>query len=510
MSRSVDTSEDSESRSESERHPARATRPGTPRAFPGRRSIRTRLTIITLTSALVVLFVACVALIAYDHASFRDHIDHDLALLAASISDSTAEVLVRDDRIAASETLNALGAQPGIKLACIYDAAGETVAEYFRVDLEGASCPVSAVPVAEANSFFDVTLSRPIFLFDEQVGTILIQSDLDELYSRLISFAAVVALVLLLAMLVVAMVSKGMQRAIVKPTADLATVAKQATADQDQAVDDGDREKDEIALLTESFNEMLATVAKSKAELDSAAERAALADRSKAEFLANMSHELRTPLNAIIGFSELMQEHLFGDLGAPQYEGYAADIHDSGTHFLAVIGDILEFSKIEGDRFELEDEAVDLNALVSRCVNIIRPRVALAGLKIKVEIDDGLPVLTGDERALRQIILNLLSNSLKFTPRDGRIDVVIRRLGDGLMIRVKDNGTGIPKNRLTEVLQPFVQAERTLNRKYGGAGLGLSIAKALVEKHDGSLSIDSELGVGTIVTIIFPARRLAA
>ncbi len=287
-------------------------------------------------------------------------------------------------------------------------------------------------------------------------------------------------------------------------------MAKQASANQDQAVDDGDREHDEIALLAESFNETLATVEKGKAELDSAAARAALANRAKAEFLANMSHELRTPLNAIIGFSELMQERLFGDLGAPQYERYATDIHDSGMHLLSVIGDILEFSNMEGDRFELEDEAVDLCALVSRRVNIIRPRVALAGVKIEVEIDDSLPVLTGDERALRQIIFNLLSNSLKATPRDGRIGVVIRQIGEGLMIRISDSGTGIPHDKLTEVLQPFAQVDRISSRKYGGPGLGLSIAKALVEKHDGSLSIDSELGVGTTVTIIFPARRLAA
>ncbi len=210
MGRSVDTSEDSESKSKSKRHPARATRLDTPLAFPGWRSIGARLTIVTLTSALVAVFVAFVALIAYDHVSFRDHVDHDLALLAAIISDGTAEVLVLDDRIAASETLNALSAQPGIKLACVFNAAGETFAEYFRNDVEDANCPVSASLIAQAGSSLDVTLSRPIFLFDEQIGTILILSDSDEFYSRLFNFAAVVALVLLLAMLVVAMVSRRM------------------------------------------------------------------------------------------------------------------------------------------------------------------------------------------------------------------------------------------------------------------------------------------------------------
>ena len=235
------------------------------------------------------------------------------------------------------------------------------------------------------------------------------------------------------------------------------------------------------------------------------------ANRAKSEFLANMSHELRTPLNAILGFSEIMRDEHFGDLGNSLYREYAADIHQSGTHLLEVINDILDLAKIEAGKLELNEETIEPISLVESCMRLVRERADAHAITLKQVLPENLPHLTGDARKLKQTLINLLSNAVKFTPDGGEVTVSAKIDADGtLAITVTDTGIGIPEDHLAKVFDPFAQVDGGLDRQYEGTGLGLPLSKAMVELHDGELTLESTVGIGTTATLRLPPSRVTA
>ncbi len=235
-------------------------------------------------------------------------------------------------------------------------------------------------------------------------------------------------------------------------------------------------------------------------EAKEAAERA---NRAKSQFLANMSHELRTPLNAVIGFSEVMMNELFGPIGTPRYREYARDIHRSGSHLLDLINDILDMAKIEVGRRELNPEPVNLAAEIDETMRLIQWRVG-GGVTLRTELGDAPVSAAFDRRALRQILLNLVGNAVKFTPAGGTVTLSVRREPDGLALVIADTGIGIAKEHLAHLGTPFYQAHSADVAGKEGTGLGLALTKALVELHGGRMLIESELGVGTTVMALFP------
>ncbi|HEX4112334.1 MAG TPA: ATP-binding protein [Stellaceae bacterium] len=238
-----------------------------------------------------------------------------------------------------------------------------------------------------------------------------------------------------------------------------------------------------------------------------ARDEAEAASRSKSEFLANMSHELRTPLNAVIGFSQAMIGQVKGPLNE-HYRGYARDICEGGSHLLAIINDILDLSKAEAGKLELFEEPVDIALTIEQARRFVQLKAEEVGHTLTVREDKNLPLIMADGLRLKQIIINLLSNAVKFTPPGGRIEIGAA-FDDraGFIIVVRDNGIGIAPDHLQKVMEPFAQVDGALNRRHEGSGLGLPLAAKMAKLHDGTLSIESEPGRGTIAIVILPAYR---
>jgi len=264
----------------------------------------------------------------------------------------------------------------------------------------------------------------------------------------------------------------------------------------------------EIALLKTFADQAVIAIQNARlvGEIRDKSQQLEVANKHKSEFLANMSHELRTPLNAIIGFSEVLLERMFGELNEKQ-DDYLKDIHSSGRHLLTLINDILDLSKIEAGRMELEPSTFDLASALSNAMTLVRERAQRHGITLEQQVDPQLGEVTADERKFKQILVNLLSNAVKFTPDGGRIDVNARREEDNVVIAVHDTGIGIAAQDQAAVFEEFRQVGRDYTNKQEGTGLGLTLTKKFVELHGGRIWLDSEPGKGSTFTFTIPVKR---
>jgi len=269
------------------------------------------------------------------------------------------------------------------------------------------------------------------------------------------------------------------------------------------------RSKDELGELSGAFNQMAGNLELLVENHLQARLEAEESNRAKSEFLANMSHELRTPLNAILGFSDILRQQMFGPIKNERYQGYVEDIHQSGTHLLEIINDILDLSRLAAGENDMVDEDVDLADAVEACKKMMADRARTAGVNFVVDLEEGLPSVLGDSRRIKQMVLNLLSNAVKFTHEGGRVTVSARCSDAGeVEVSVKDTGIGMSQEDIEHAIRPFGQVDSGLGKKYQGTGLGLPLTKAFIELHGGDLAIESIIGKGTVATLYFPRDRV--
>ncbi|MCL6652105.1 HAMP domain-containing histidine kinase [Agrobacterium rubi] len=256
-------------------------------------------------------------------------------------------------------------------------------------------------------------------------------------------------------------------------------------------------------------DDLIAELEVAKSMSDEARRRAEEANMAKSRFLASMSHELRTPLNAILGFSEVMASEVLGPLNNPLYKEYSGDIHRSGQHLLDLINEILDLSRIEAGRYDLQEEAIGILEIAEDCVGMIQLRARAKNIRISQQFENTLPHVWADEKAMRQVILNLLSNAVKFTPQGGEISIKAGwTASGGQYVSIKDNGPGIPEDEIPVVLSAFGQGSIAIKSAEQGTGLGLPIVQAILSKHDGQFVLKSRLREGTEVIAILPAKRV--
>ena len=480
-------------------------------------SIRHKLLGFSLLTSGIVLALAFAVFVTRDTGFRRDSLERELLAIGEITGRNVIAAVLFENQEDALGTLASLSVKPYVQSATLYRPdGGEFVTQPFGSGdrIADRSCierPRSDVAAGAAYVMFDgrrqphANLCKALVMDGEVVGVLQIVADLRQLNDEIASYVFLASVITLVLLLLAMVLSWGLQRLISSPVLRLAQTMKGVAGERDYGVRVEKHGEDEIGTLIDCFHDMLARIQHHEASLMQARREAESASQAKSAFLATMSHELRTPLNAILGFSEIMTLETFGPLGSQNYRDYSRDIYDSGMHLLRVINDVLDLSKVEAGRLELRRTDVDVEESVQVALRFFRERSKKAALTLTAQIEPGLPVLHADERVVRQCILNLVSNAIKFTPAGGTILVSARREAGGwIAIGVADNGIGIAEADLPRVLTPFGQADNAYTRKHDGTGLGLPLVKSFTELHAGTFEIRSVLGAGTTVTIRFP------
>ncbi len=529
-------------------------------------SIKQKIIFIIMITSTLVLLVATLAFVFNDLHTVKKNISENLRSIAKIIANNSTAAIEFNDREAALEILSSLVNERYIISATLYTDDGIAFVNYFnpliseKQRLSDPYLPKNWKGMSDGVRILKDRFEafQKIYLNDKIIGALIIKYDLEAMKSRIYGYMMIAAIVLMALIAIAYIIAHRLQGIISNPIIRITETMKKISRSRDYSLRvevDKDR-TDELGVLIESFNEMISQIqqrdkelAKHREhleelvktrteELEKATQRAIemarqakAANMAKTTFLANMSHELRTPLNAIIGFSEVLIDGHFGKINRAQEE-YLNDILNSARHLLSLIEDILDLSKIEVGKMELHMDYTNLRELIERSLVMIKQKTLKHKIKVTTVIENIPEVILVDEKKIKQVLFNLLTNAAKFTPDGGRIDIHIskvdlkwieenvpmefrdevysnldRQTEYYLKFSIKDTGIGIKPDSIKRIFEPFQQEDSSTSRKFGGTGLGLSLSSQIIKMHKGAIWVRSQVGKGSEFVFVIPVKE---
>lgn len=478
-------------------------------------SIKRKLTVVIMSTTVVVLFLASTSFVAYELITFRRAMVRDYTVLAQVSAENSAAALAFDDAGAATENLTALTAQPAIISACIYSTEGSLFAEYLRQGVAGG-CPRTALRREAGPQFSNghMLLAEQIALDGEQLGTIYLKASTDAMRRRMQRYAGIGSAILLVSAGVALLLSTNLQTVISDPILELAETASHVARKKDYSLRVARRSDDELGVLTDAFNDMLGQIQQHAGALDAEVVerrrieeelRRALAKEKeltelKSHFVSMASHEFRTPLTTILAASDSLGRYRERMTDAQQAERIGK-IQAEVRHMTQLLDDVLVIGREESGKLRCVAERVDLRALCLQLVQEVQATAAATHALVLSGIWAETEVML-DPKLFRQILGNLLTNAVKYSPSGSRVEVKVTCAGGTAEFRVRDTGIGMSPEDQERLFEPFHRGANV--GRVAGSGLGLVITKKAVELHGGTIAVESALGVGTTFVVTIP------